>query len=286
MSGITHSWNGTVLTITTDAGTTSVDLKGDTGCRGPQGPHGIVYDADGNIIMEGFATEQYVHDLLRDVKPDMTGYATEQYVNEQIIRVNTGGTIDLGDYATKEYVDNAIGSNGGYIEPIITLDRTSNPFPLKNAAYFYTPNISFATKEEFPFDGETELTFYVEYADGQTDKITGSIGPAHWESWTSGDFIANPEKSEYSGKIHGAYVSLVDTGSAMNCAFRISGDTGEVYWEDRVLKISVTIGDKPSGVNYLDANLIPVDGTTITIVDGKLTVIGGTELSSSEEVMY
>lgn len=30
-SGITHSWNGTVLTITSDSGTSSVDLKGDKG---------------------------------------------------------------------------------------------------------------------------------------------------------------------------------------------------------------------------------------------------------------
>ena len=40
---ITHSWNGSVLTITTDSGTSSCDLlgpKGDDGCRGPQGAHG------------------------------------------------------------------------------------------------------------------------------------------------------------------------------------------------------------------------------------------------------
>lgn len=43
MSELTHSWNGTVLTITSASGTTSVDLKGekgDDGARGPQGPAG------------------------------------------------------------------------------------------------------------------------------------------------------------------------------------------------------------------------------------------------------
>lgn len=37
---IFHSWNGTVLTITSDSGSSSADLKGakgDTGIRGPQG---------------------------------------------------------------------------------------------------------------------------------------------------------------------------------------------------------------------------------------------------------
>ena len=40
---IYHSWNGTVLTITSDSGSSSCDLKGatgDTGIRGPQGPKG------------------------------------------------------------------------------------------------------------------------------------------------------------------------------------------------------------------------------------------------------
>ena len=40
---ITHSWNGTVLTITSDSGTSSADLKGakgDDGIRGAQGAPG------------------------------------------------------------------------------------------------------------------------------------------------------------------------------------------------------------------------------------------------------
>lgn len=40
---IFHEWNGTVLTITSDSGSSSMDLqgpKGDTGVRGPQGPAG------------------------------------------------------------------------------------------------------------------------------------------------------------------------------------------------------------------------------------------------------
>ena len=36
----THSWNGTVLTITSASGTSSADLKGDKGADGAQGPQG------------------------------------------------------------------------------------------------------------------------------------------------------------------------------------------------------------------------------------------------------
>jgi hypothetical protein len=41
MSGITHEWNGTILTITSDAGTSSADLKGEKGDDGVRGPQGI-----------------------------------------------------------------------------------------------------------------------------------------------------------------------------------------------------------------------------------------------------
>ena len=38
---VTHSWNGTVLTITSASGTSSSDLKGDKGDKGEQGKQGI-----------------------------------------------------------------------------------------------------------------------------------------------------------------------------------------------------------------------------------------------------
>lgn len=37
---ITHSWNGSILTITSDSGTSSADLKGPEGTRGIRGPQG------------------------------------------------------------------------------------------------------------------------------------------------------------------------------------------------------------------------------------------------------
>lgn len=84
---ITHSWNGTVLTITSDSGTSSADLqggKGDTGPRGAQGPAGIIVKPDGTI--------------------DTSQYATETYVNEKIAQVEAG-SVDLTNYYTKAQVD-------------------------------------------------------------------------------------------------------------------------------------------------------------------------------------
>lgn len=84
---ITHSWQGTVLTITSDSGTSSADLqggKGDTGPRGAQGPAGIIVNPDGTI--------------------DTSQYATETYVNEKIAQVEAG-SVDLSNYYTKAQVD-------------------------------------------------------------------------------------------------------------------------------------------------------------------------------------
>ena len=89
---ITHKWNGTILTITSDSGTSSMDLKGsqgDLGPRGPQGPAGIIINADGTINFNGYATEQYVDDKIAAIDID-----TEN--------------IDLSNYYTKSEVDAAI----------------------------------------------------------------------------------------------------------------------------------------------------------------------------------
>lgn len=63
---ITHSWNGTVLTITSDSGTSSCDLKGaqgDMGIRGPQGIPGAMGETgapgkDGNVSFNDLSEEQ------------------------------------------------------------------------------------------------------------------------------------------------------------------------------------------------------------------------------------
>ena len=84
---ITHSWQGTVLTITSDSGTSSADLqggKGNTGPRGAQGPAGVIVNPDGTI--------------------DTSQYATETYVNEKIAQVEAG-SVDLSNYYTKAQVD-------------------------------------------------------------------------------------------------------------------------------------------------------------------------------------
>jgi hypothetical protein len=126
---ITHSWDGTVLTVTSDSGSSSMDLKGsrgDVGPRGAQGPAGISIGAEGTVDLTGYATEEYVNNqinnaefnvnlddyytksqvnaIVANVEPDLTGYATETFVTNKIAEAQLsggeGGDIDLSGYRT------------------------------------------------------------------------------------------------------------------------------------------------------------------------------------------
>lgn len=71
MMPITHKWNGTVLTITSDSGTSSADLKGakgDDGARGAQGIAGVVPSLD------EYAKKEYVDDTISDIYIRLNGY--------------------------------------------------------------------------------------------------------------------------------------------------------------------------------------------------------------------
>lgn len=55
---IKHTWNGTILTITSDSGTSSCDLKGEKGDDGVRGAQGIQGKAGGLTEAEVIALIQ------------------------------------------------------------------------------------------------------------------------------------------------------------------------------------------------------------------------------------
>lgn len=128
---ITHKWTGTILTITSDSGTSSADLKGgkgDKGTRGAQGPAGVIVNPDGTIDTSQYATETYVNEKIAEIqggsvdlsnyytKPEtvtlLNNYATKTYVQEQISNIETG-SVDLTNYYTKAQVDAKIPDTTG-----------------------------------------------------------------------------------------------------------------------------------------------------------------------------
>lgn len=65
-----------------------------------------------NGALEGYATEEYVQDKIKEIdipETDLTGYATESYVQEKIAEAELGGEeVDLSAYATKQYVSEQV----------------------------------------------------------------------------------------------------------------------------------------------------------------------------------
>lgn len=132
MSGqIFHEWNGTILTITSDSGTSSADLQGgngNTGPRGAQGPAGVIVKPDGTIDTSQYATETYVNQKIAEIqggsvdlsnyytKPEtvslLNNYATKTYVQDQISNIEAG-SVDLTNYYTKAQVDAKIPDTTG-----------------------------------------------------------------------------------------------------------------------------------------------------------------------------
>ena len=161
---ITHSWNGTVLTVTSDSGTSSADLKGatgNTGTRGPQGPAGVVLNGDGTTGGTGGTVDlsNYYTKAQVDAKiPDITGLASQTWVEnkgyltehqslktingESIVGTGnitiSGGSADLSNYYTKTEIDNK-----GYL----TEHQSLANYALKSEIPTVPTNVSYFTND-------------------------------------------------------------------------------------------------------------------------------------------
>lgn len=159
---ITHSWKGTVLTITSDAGTSSADLAGATGCRGPQGRPGVVYDNAGKMIVSDLASLDYVDaelkkfdkkTLIRDEDGNLStavgGYIIKKTESEFIAGLdNTVCSAVLSDiYFVVSGIDFTLLTKDEYYDIHITLGDGTE-IDLKNIQY-QTTNFQSITDSEY-----------------------------------------------------------------------------------------------------------------------------------------
>lgn len=100
---VTHSWNGTVLTVTSASGTSSADLKGEDGKDGIDGKNGI----DGKDGADG---KDYV----------LTEADKQEIVNETAKKINTSDFVSKSKSGTQHITSNLeVGQNfqgGGYLK--------------------------------------------------------------------------------------------------------------------------------------------------------------------------
>lgn len=98
----THSWNGTTLTITTASGTSSADLKGDTGPKGDPGTAG----KDGQAGKDGAAGKDgYTPVRGKDYWTDADIAEIKKYIDEN---AGSGGVSSWNDLEDKPF-----GEEGG-----------------------------------------------------------------------------------------------------------------------------------------------------------------------------
>lgn len=124
MSGIKHYWNGTILTIESDSGISSADLKGekgDTGIRGPAGAQG-----EGKVL----SVNGRIGDVV--ITADEIGSVNQSYVDTAINNIvvptkvseleNDAGYLtehqSLTNYYTKTEVDALIPDTSNFITSI------------------------------------------------------------------------------------------------------------------------------------------------------------------------
>lgn len=107
--GITHEWDGTVLIVTSDSGTSSADLKGDkgdTGIRGPQGVKGNTGIVDYSALKD-YATQEYVDNKvaeaqLPDKEVDLNGLYTKSEANKTFANALKGSKVGEAAVAAKD----------------------------------------------------------------------------------------------------------------------------------------------------------------------------------------
>ena len=110
---ITHTWNGTSLSITSASGTSEVDLKGEKGEAGYTPIKGVDYfDGEpgpaGSDYVLTEEDKQEIANLVPTSGTDLTGYATEEYVNNAVSGISVPRDLsafnnDVG-YITRDQV--------------------------------------------------------------------------------------------------------------------------------------------------------------------------------------
>ena len=104
---ITHRWEGSTLVITSDSGTSSMDLRGPEGPMGVRGPQGIAFNETGIDIDTGlrYTTNTCIEngDLVTTVTYDAATIDTIQYRGMSLRNIFGNSIIQNGDFEYGEF---------------------------------------------------------------------------------------------------------------------------------------------------------------------------------------
>lgn len=174
MSGtITHEWNGTVLTITSDSGTSSSDLKGAKGDDGIRGAQGI--PGSGYTLTEGdMATIMQL--VMDNISQDASGigYSDSNNLGVDNVQDAIDAAFQLGTNRHAELVSSLEFSNLGITEESTwdeIFDALERKFP--DAVYdllsvWSTDGLNLGTSSTTVTRNEEDITLTGHYADEGT----------------------------------------------------------------------------------------------------------------------
>ena len=233
--------------------------------------------------LEGYATEQYVQDQIKDIdipETDLTGYATESYVQEKIAEAELGGSgeVDLSAYATKQYVSEQINAVELMPGPTGPAGPKGNDgyTPVKGVDYFDGAPGAAGKDGYTPVKG-------VDYFDGK-DGAPGKDGKDY--------VLTDADKQEIAGMVE------VTGGGGEGGSVNIDNET--IISEDGVIKTAVggsmSMADKEQvyywgnengaegdfqGRVYFDTRMANLDETMTAIENGELDVYCKIAIASS-----
>ena len=197
MGEIYHSWNGTVLTITSDSGTSSADLKGDMGIRGPQGVAG-----GSTEHLEGL--EQRVEDL-EAMSGGYVSWATLHEEMESALATYPDFDYIWNNYYTKEETESLIAPQYELIQSFTLTEETKtielDGFELdKYVLFINSPKSDVEGGCSYRvYKGETQVyngwvNYIISKADNSTSMLTGKNenGMAFIEAYTSNYSYKSP----------------------------------------------------------------------------------------------
>jgi hypothetical protein len=252
----------------------------------------------------GLATEEFVQTKIEEIEhptTDLTGYATETYVSQEIAKAQLEGAgVDVSNLVTQ----------GQLSETVAELEAAG--VTVDGKTIIKGADGSIATAIGGCVNGDASQYLYQGIGLNLTDKATG---------WTDTDavYLASHVYSYRAVLLDYGTIEGTFTFTEEKLSETMTRRTSEIYFDASLglptsAKIfvmyllsssgsinSITIGAyngitlkdftiwmgaDPCSTTPIDARFIPVDNETITIVNGKLTVIGASTLSSSEEVPY
>ena len=312
MSGeIKHEWTGSVLTVISDSGASSADLKGpkgDTGPRGPQGPAGIILDEQGNIAIDlspydtseevdakiqaavgdvdlsEYATKAYVVEAVTNNALDAENYATKNYVSTEIAKAQLSGgsgtgEVDLSGYATKDDLANI---TVDIDNKTIVRDENGRLRTALGGAEYVSGNLIFESYastwvlDTSSSDGMGSGDYILGTCNYDFENNKSYLVVINWaDGTTTSELHTNTD--DYRGDFMKYTYSVTDS----RLFIQHLTNSKVYFWrkymtKDQIISLSIFDGETDVIVETINGKFIPVDGETIIVnEDGTLTAISG-----------